>query len=177
MITETCMEMFRRLEAEYFEIAYKNVGYFAAETAARSYRKELRKEWSYLADRMPDETALKTMAERHGYSLPETRAERPLGGGLKPGPECWAKNAINDFENIRGKVRDSLHGDKSETNRKKQLEKAVRSAASFVAIKPCFYDVKRHGKWISETMFEYMVNYCRETVRRYAAVSAAVPVG
>lgn len=92
----------------------------------------------------------------------------------KTGPECWAKNALHEYSEIIEKVNDSLHGNKGENNAKRQLQNAVSKALDFIDIKPDFYDVERHGKWISKSEFNSMLRNLEEMVAKYAAVSTPV---
>lgn len=90
---------------------------------------------------------------------------------MVPGPECWAKYTIDEYKSILKKVDDSVNGNKSESKRETQLKTAVNNARIFLSVKPDIYDKDRHGKWISESEFNSMLEKMKEIVARYAAVS------
>lgn len=170
-ISEIKTEMFRFLETEYFEKAYKHLGYVLAEDSTKEFVRNLEKEWTALISKTSHENAVRSMAKRHGYKVPENRTENGNKKDPEFGPECWAKYTVDEYENILKKVSDSLHGNKSESNAKRQLKTAVDKAWLFVRVKPGIYDVEKHGEWISESEFNSMLNKCKEIVAKYAAVS------
>lgn len=130
--------------------------------------------WAHLTSSLPWYEAEKWLRFYLGnedcFNRPVQDAKNISETELKPGPECWAKNAIDEFETILKKVDDSLNGSKSEDRRKRQLETAVNNAVNFLAVKPGIYDAKRHGEWISEKKFNSMLGTLKEIVSKYDMV-------
>lgn len=89
------------------------------------------------------------------------------------GAKAYAKAIRNDFESVK-KHLESARRKATESNRKSELKKAVDNAELFIAVKPDFYSVERHGKWLGKSEFDSMMNYCKEIVAQYAAVSTTL---
>lgn len=156
--------------------AFKRSGQTRADYVYKTYTKSGLKLWADLTAKMPWYEAEKWLRLWFGN---EDTFDRPIQGvkkvsdsGLKPGPECWAKYTLSEYKSILKKVDDSLNGNKSESKREMQLKTAVNNAMVFISVKPDIYDVKRHGKWISESEFNSMLETLKEIVAQYAAVSS-----
>lgn len=155
--------------------AYKRAGQSRADYVYETQKNIGMRLWFDLRHDLPWYEAEIWLRKQFGNEYEET-AEKSVvksgsDNGLKPGAECWAKYTIDEYKSILKKVADSVSGNKSENNAKRQLKTAVNNAELFVRVKPDFYDVKRHGEWISESEFNSMLETCKEIVAKYAAVS------
>lgn len=134
MIQDAAADMLRRLEQNRFEIAYKAVGYFRAESAAREYRKALLREWENLSLKLGAGSALKVMAKRHDYELPKQEAKQAPDLGLKFGPECGADWMRTQAEDIAVKYEAARSGKKSAENAARFMRNARDEAVRFVSL-------------------------------------------
>lgn len=154
--------------------AYQRSGQKRADSVYKTYMGSGLKLWAYLTSKMPWYEAEKWLRLKFGnedtFDRPIQAEKRVPNSGLKPGAECWAKSVIDDYKSIVKKIADFEHGTKSESNRQRILKNALNEAQIFLSVKPDIYDVGKHGKWISESEFNSMLEKMKETVAQYAAV-------
>lgn len=86
------------------------------------------------------------------------------------GPKAYANYLRNEIKSIKKHI-ESARRKETESNRKSELNKALNEARDFLSVSPGIYDVNRHGEWLSEKEFNSLVQFCKEIVARYAAVS------
>lgn len=158
--------------------AFKRSGQQRADYVYKTYTKSGLKLWAYLIRRLPWYEAEKWFRLWYGkeevFGTPKDASNEASKPCTKPGPECWAKYTIDEYKSILKKVDDSVNGNKSESKRETQLKTAVNNAKIFLSVKPDLYDKNRHGKWISESEFNSMLEKMKEIVARYAAVSTTL---
>lgn len=87
------------------------------------------------------------------------------------GPKAYTNSLKDKINSIKNHIEKASRKE-TENNRKSELKKALNEADLFMSVSPTFYRVKRHGEWLSESEFNSMMQYCKEIVARYAAVSA-----
>lgn len=113
----------------------------------------------------------KQFGNERGETAEKSAAKPIVKSELRPGPEMYAKSVIDDYKNIVKKVADYEHGNKSENNRKRILKNALNEAQLFLSVEPDFYRAERHGKWLSQSEFNSMLQSCKEIIAKYAVVS------
>lgn len=86
---------------------------------------------------------------------------------LKPGPQMWVNSVKDDYKVILKKLNDFMHGLKSEKNKGIIVKSMVDMCYTFVHVEPTFYDEKRHGKYLSKSEFDSMMNKCNEIISKF----------
>lgn len=87
------------------------------------------------------------------------------------GPKAYTNSLKDKINSIKNHIEKASRKE-TESNRNSELKKALNEADLFMSVSPTFYRVERHGRWLSETEFNSMMQYCKEIVARYTAVSA-----
>ena len=152
--------------------AYRRSGQKRADFVYNFYMRKGFKLWSDLCAEMPWYEAEKWLRLWFGnedtFSRPNSCHKRVANMDSYIGPKAYAKSLEDKIESIKNHVL-KAPGKGTETNRKSELKKAVDEAELFLSVSPTIYSAKRHGEWLSETDFCSMMQFCKETVARYAA--------
>lgn len=97
----------------------------------------------------------------------ETSCNKTPKPCLKLGPQMWVNSVKDDYKVILKKLNDFMHGLKSEKNKGIIVKSMVDMCYTFVAVKPGFYDEKRHGKYLPKSEFNSMLQKCNEIISQF----------
>lgn len=86
------------------------------------------------------------------------------------GPKAYAKSLRDEIKSIKNHI-ESAARKETENNRNRELKKAHDEAVLFMNVSKDFYRVERHGEFLSQSEYNSMVQFCKEIVAKYAAVS------
>lgn len=151
--------------------AYKRHGQKRADFVYNTYMRVGWKLWDDLTHDLPWYEAEIWMRKQFGNedlnNPSETNCVPVAKPCLKPGPQMWVNSVKDDYKVILKKLNDFLHGLKSEKNKGIIVKSMVDMCHTFVAVEPGFYDEERHGKFLSKSEFDYMINQCKNIISQF----------
>lgn len=147
--------------------AYKRNGQKRADFVYNTYMRIGWRLWDDLTRDLPWYEAEIWMRKQFGNEPTETSCNSVAKPCLKPGPQMWVYSVKDDYKTIIKKLNDFLHGLKSEKNKGIIVKSMVDMCHTFVAVEPGFYDEERHGKFLSKSEFDYMINQCKNIISQF----------
>lgn len=154
--------------------AYKRSGQKRADFVYDFYMRKGLNLWSDLCAEMPWFEAEKWLRLWFGnedtFDRPNPTTNDVAKDRAFVGPKAYANSLKDSINSIKNHI-EKASRKASESNRNSELKKALNEAELFLSVSPDFYRVERHGKWLSETEYNSMLEYCKEIVAEFAAVS------
>lgn len=151
--------------------AYKRSGQKRADYVYNTYMRIGWKLWDDLTRSLGNFQAEFWFRKQFGNEVlndtTETSCNKAHEACLKPGPQMWVNSVKDDYKVILKKLNDFLHGLKSEKNKGIIVKSMVDMCHTFVAVEPGFYDEERHGKFLSKSEFDYMINQCKNIISQF----------